>query len=69
MVGVDGDSPAADQHIAPGDVILEINRRPMKAPRDVAAEAGALKAEGRKTALLLIANAQGQARFVALALN
>jgi serine protease Do len=69
VVGVDGDSPAAEQHIAPGDAILEINRRPMTAPQDVAAEAGVLKAQGRKTALLLIANAQGQARFVALPLN
>jgi serine protease Do len=69
VVGVDADSPAADQHVAPGDVILEINRRPINAPQDVAAETAALKAQGRKTALLLIANAQGQARFLALALN
>ncbi len=69
VVGVDADSPAADQHVAPGDVILEINRRPIDAPKDVAAETAAAKAQGRKTALLLIANAQGQARFLALALN
>ncbi|MCI4677993.1 Do family serine endopeptidase [Rhodoblastus acidophilus] len=69
IVAVDGDSPAAEQHLAPGDVILEINRKPVNAPQDVAAAAKAIKAEGRKTALLLIANAQGQARFVALPLN
>jgi serine protease Do len=58
VVGVDGDSAAAEQHIAPGDVILEINRRPIAAPQDVAAEAGALKAQGRRTALLLIADSR-----------
>ena len=50
-------------------MILEINRRPMKAPQDVAAEAGALRAQGRKTALLLVVNTRGQARFLALPLN
>ncbi|WP_298354190.1 Do family serine endopeptidase [Rhodoblastus sp.] len=69
VVAVDSDSPAAEQHVAPGDVILEINRRPMKAPQDVAAEAGALRAQGRKTALLLVVNTRGQARFLALPLN
>lgn len=66
---VDADSPAAEQHLAPGDVILEINRQPVGAPEDVVRQAKALKAEGRKAALMLIANAQGQARFVALALE
>ncbi len=66
---VDPESPAAEQHLAPGDVIIEINRQPVGAPEDVAKQAKALKAEGRKTALMLIANAQGQARFVALALE
>ncbi len=69
VVGVDGGSTAAEQHIAPGDVILEINRNPAGAPQDLAAAVKVLKAEGRKTALLLIVNAQRQARFVALPLN
>jgi serine protease Do len=66
---VDPDTPAAEQHLAPGDVILEVNRQPMAAPADVLAQAKALKGEGRKTALMLVANAQGQARFVALPLD
>jgi serine protease Do len=69
VVGVDGESAAAEQHIAPGDVILEINRRPAGAPQDLAAEAKALKEQGRKTALLLIVGAQSRVRFVALPLN
>jgi serine protease Do len=63
---VDPDTPAAEQHLAPGDVIVEINRQPVASPEDVLKQSKALKAEGRKTALLLIASGQGQARFVAL---
>jgi serine protease Do len=62
-------SAAAEQHLAPGDVIVEINRQPVAAPEEVVAKAKALKDEGRKTALLLLANPQGQARFVALTLE
>ena len=69
IVGVDSDAPAAEQHLSPGDVILEINRKPVNAPAEIVAEAKALKADGRKSALLLVANGQGQARFVALALD
>jgi serine protease Do len=69
VVQVDPESPAAEQRLIPGDVILEINRQPVAAPEDILAQSKALKADGRKTALLLIATAQGQARFVALTLD
>jgi serine protease Do len=62
-------SAAAEQHLAPGDVIVEVNRQPVAAPEDVVAKTKSLKGEGRKTALLLLANPQGQARFVALTLE
>ena len=66
---VDPASAAAEQHVAPGDVIVEVNRQPVAAPEDVLAKTKALKDEGRKTALLLLANPQGQARFIALTLE
>ena len=69
IVKVDPESNAAEQHLAPGDVIVEVNRQPVASPEEVDKQAKALKAEGRKSALLLVANAQGQARFVALSLN
>ena len=47
-------------------MIVEINRQPVASPEDFVKQSKALKAEGRKTALLLIAGAQGQARFIAL---
>ena len=66
---VEPTSAAAEQHLAPGDVIVEVNRQPVAAPEDVVAKTRSLKGEGRKTALLLLANPQGQARFVALTLE
>ena len=50
-------------------MILEVNRQPVNAPDEILAQMKTLKADGRKSALLLIATAQGQARFVALALD
>ena len=66
---VDPASPAAEQHLAPGDVIVEVNRQPVTAPEEIMAKTKTLKDEGRKTALLLLANPQGQARFIALTLE
>ena len=66
---VDRDSAAAEQKMAPGDIITEINRTPITRPEDVQAQIKALKAEKKKTALMLVANGQGQARFVALPLD
>ncbi|MCW2315450.1 serine protease Do [Rhodoblastus acidophilus] len=66
IVRVTPDSPAAEQKLAPGEIVIEINRTPVARPEDVDAQVKALRAEKKKTALVLIANGQGQARFVAL---
>ena len=41
----------------------------MNAPADVTKRIDALKSEGRKSALLLVANAQGEVRFVAVSIE
>jgi serine protease Do len=69
IVKVDPDTPASEQKLTPGEVITEINRAPVTGPEDVETQVKALKAEKKKTALLLVANGQGQARFVALTLE
>ncbi|VTZ27855.1 putative periplasmic serine endoprotease DegP-like (fragment) [Methylocella tundrae] len=66
VTSVDPDSGAADKHIQSGEVILEINQEPVKEPVDVAKKLAALKNDGKKSALLLVANGQGEMRFVAL---
>jgi serine protease Do len=68
ITSVDPDSSAAEKRVQPGDVIMEINQEPVKEPGDVAKKIAALKNGGKKSALLLVANGQGEVRFVALGL-
>lgn len=66
---VDPASAAADRRIQPGDVVVEVGQEPVSSPAEVAARLDAIRAEGRRSALFLIANAQGEVRFVALSLG
>ncbi|MGL4322962.1 MAG: Do family serine endopeptidase [Beijerinckiaceae bacterium] len=69
VVGVDPNSAAADKRLQPGDVIQEIGQEAVAKPAEVTARIDALKKEGKKSALFLVANAQGEVRFVALPIN
>jgi serine protease Do len=69
VTGVDANSTASEKRIVPGDTIVEINQEPVARPADIAARTKALKDQGRKSALFLVANAQGEVRFVALSLE
>ena len=66
---VDPNSPAADKRIQPGDVIVEVGQEPVATPADITRRIDALKSEGRKSALLLVSNAQGEVRFVAVSIE
>lgn len=68
ITDVDPDSSAAEKHIVAGDVIVEINQEPVKDPADISKKIDALKSGGKKSALFLVANGQGEVRFVALGL-
>ncbi|MGA7655431.1 MAG: PDZ domain-containing protein, partial [Methylocella sp.] len=68
ITDVDPDSSAAEKHVEAGDVIVEINQEPVKEPADIAKKIEALKSGGKKSALLLVANGQGEVRFVAIGL-
>ena len=60
---VDPNSPASDKRIAPGDVIVEVQQEPVTTPDAMTKRLDALMKEGKKSALLLVANAQGDVRF------
>ena len=62
-------SPAADKQLHPGEILVEINQEPVSEPAAAADKMRALKGGGKKTALLLVANAQGEVRFVAVPVN
>src|SRR5262245_44670229 len=69
ITGVEGGSAAAEKRLSPGDVIVEVAQEAVANAEAVQKRIDALKKEGRKSALLLVANAEGELRFVALSLQ
>ncbi|MEA2982794.1 MAG: serine protease Do [Alphaproteobacteria bacterium] len=66
ITGVDAASVAADKRLAAGSTIVAIEQEQMSDPADVQKKVDALKKAGKKTALLLVATAEGDMLFVAL---
>src|SRR5262249_33533464 len=69
ITGVEGGSAAAEKRLSPGDVIVEVAQEAMASAEAVQKRIDTLKREGKKSALLLVANAEGEVRFVALSLQ
>ena len=63
---VDPDSPAAQKDVKPGDVIVEVTQERVTDPQEVLDRVAAIKKSGRKSVLLLISDAKGGLRFVAV---
>ncbi len=59
-------SPAAQKNVKPGDVIVEVTQEKVKQPQDVKARLLAVKKAGRRSVLLLLSDAKGELRFVAV---
>jgi serine protease Do len=60
---------APDKRLSPGDVIVEVQYEAVGNPADLQSRIEALKTEGKKVAVLLVSNADGETRFVALSLQ
>lgn len=65
IVAVDGQGPAAEKDVRPGDIIMEVNQDPVASPAEVAQEVEAAETAKRKSILMLL-NRQGDLRFVAI---
>jgi len=65
IVSVDPRSGAAEKHLQPGEIVVEINQEPVADPADAVKKLKALKDAGKKTALLIVANGNGDTHFVA----
>ncbi|PBC03245.1 DegQ family serine endoprotease [Mesorhizobium sp. WSM3860] len=63
------DSAAAERGIQPGEVITEIAQESVGTPKDVMDRIGALKEQGRKNALLMLASKSGELRFVTIRMD
>jgi serine protease Do len=69
ILGVDPNSPASDKRLNPGDTIVEVAQEAVSSADEFQTRVDKLKSEGRRSALLLVASADGELRFVALALQ
>jgi serine protease Do len=69
ITGVEAQSPAADKRLSIGDVVVEVSQEAVSDTDALQKRVEQLKKEGRKSALLLVANAEGELRFVALSLQ
>jgi serine protease Do len=69
VTAVEPGSPASEKRLSAGDVIVEVAQEAVTSAEAVQTRVDQLKKEGRKSALLLVANAEGELRFVALSLQ
>jgi serine protease Do len=63
------DSAAAERGIAAGEVITEIAQESVSTPQQVIDRIAALKEQGRKNALLMLASKSGELRFVTVRMD
>src|SRR6184192_3292643 len=66
VTGVDGNSDAAEKRLSAGDVIVEVAQEAVANAADIKKRVDQLKKDGKKSVLLLVSNADGEVRFVAL---
>ncbi len=69
ITGVDGTSDAAEKRLSAGEVIVEVAQEAVANAADVKKRVDQLKKDGKKSVLLLVSNADGELRFVALSVQ
>src|SRR6266851_5148252 len=69
ITNVDGTSDAADKRLSAGEVIVEVAQEAVANAADVKKRVDQLKKDGKKSILLLVSNADGELRFVALSVQ
>jgi serine protease Do len=66
ITGVDNSSDAAEKRLSAGDVIVEVAQEAVTNTADVKKRVDQIKKDGRKSVLLMVANGDGELRFVPL---
>ncbi|MBI5261236.1 MAG: Do family serine endopeptidase [Bradyrhizobium sp.] len=69
VTSVDAKSDAAEKRLSAGDVIVEVAQEVVTSGADVQKRVDQLKKDGKKSVLLLVSNAEGELRFVALSVQ
>lgn len=69
VTNVDANSDAAEKRLSAGDVIVEVAQEAVSSGADIQKRVDQLKKDGKKSVLLLVSNADGELRFVALSVQ
>jgi serine protease Do len=69
ITNVDNASDAAEKRLSAGEVIVEVAQEAVNSAADVKKRVDQLKKDGKKSVLLLVSNADGELRFVALSVQ
>jgi serine protease Do len=69
ITNVDSSSDAAEKRLSAGEVIVEVAQEAVTNAADVKKRVDQLKKDGKKSILLLVSNADGELRFVALSVQ
>jgi serine protease Do len=69
ITGVDNASDAAEKRLSAGDVIVEVAQEAVSNAADIKKRVDQMKKDGKKSVLLLVANGEGELRFVALSVQ
>jgi serine protease Do len=69
ITDVDSSSDAAEKRLSAGDVLVEVAQEAVSNAADVKTRIEQVKKDGKKSVLLLVSNADGELRFVALSLD
>jgi serine protease Do len=69
ITNVEGTSDAAQKRLSAGDVIVEVAQEAVSNAADVKKRIDQFKKDGKKSVLLLVSNADGELRFVALSVQ
>jgi serine protease Do len=69
ITNVDASSDAAEKRLSAGEVIVEVAQEAVTNAADVKKRVDQLKKDGKKSILLLVSNAEGELRFVALSVQ
>jgi serine protease Do len=69
ITAVEPNSPAAEKRLTAGAVIVSVQQQAVNTASELQDRIDKLKKDGKKTAVLLVSNANGDTTFVALNLD
>ena len=69
ITGVEPNSAAAEKRLSPGTVIISVQQQPVSSAADLQSRVDKLKKEGKRAAVFLVSNGNGDTTFVAINLQ